>query len=434
MVDALPGPASKRPSGGRLFLLLVLAAASMAPAWVRAEEPTSSPVSPGTRTVTEAEVVRQALGRAPLIDALEGAVEVERGTAVAVAARPNPQLNYAREHTFGPLGTGEDYVSVSHTFDLSRRRRLRGHAAQQRAVAVEHDGEAVLAELAAEARLRFYELLHRQHRVRARRAFIAEIERALAIVERREARGDAARYDRRRLEREQSIALDGLEAELGALEHAQARLGALLEGLVDTGIVASGSLLPTSEPPALESLREALSQRPDLRALDSRQRAATIDRKVAARWWVPDLWLAGGWKGVATASQGRTDGYMLGATLTLPLWNTSAGLTRSANAEARVAQNRRDMIEAEALAELTGLRAEAVRLVVAARRARERSVAASADLVRIASTGYEGGELSVLELLDAYRGAADDELAALELEHAARRAHIELDRVTGVVP
>lgn len=433
MADALPRPATKKPIDGRLFVIL-LAAASMTPAWVAAEEPTSSMASPSTRTVTEAEVVHQALGRAPLVDALEGAVELERGTAVAVSARPNPQLNYAREHTFGPLGTGEDYVSVSHTFDLSRRRRLRGRAAEQRAVAVERDGEATLAELAAEARLRFYELLHRQHRVRARRAFITEIDRALAIVEQREARGDAARYDRRRLEREQSVATDGLEAELGALEHAQARLGAFLEGPADTGLVASGSLLPKSEPPDLEGLREALSRRPDLRALDALEQAAAVDRRVAARWWIPDLWLGGGWKGVAVTGGGRTDGYMLGATLSVPLWNTSAGLSRIADAEARVVRSRRELVETEALAELTGLRAEAVRLASAARRAREHSVAASTDLVRIASTGYEGGELSVLELLDAYRGAADDELAALELEHAARRALIELDRVTGVVP
>lgn len=38
--------------------------------------------------------------------------------------------------------------------------------------------------------------------------------------------------------------------------------------------------------------------------------------------------------------------------------------------------------------------------------------------------------MTLLELLDAYRGAEEDELAALDLEHAARRARVELDRVT----
>ncbi len=66
----------------------------------------------------------------------------------------------------------------------------------------------------------------------------------------------------------------------------------------------------------------------------------------------------------------------------------------------------------------------------AARRFREDARAASADLVRIATAGYQGGEMTLLELLDAYRGAGDDELTALDLDQAARRARVELDRAT----
>ena len=46
--------------------------------------------------------------------------------------------------------------------------------------------------------------------------------------------------------------------------------------------------------------------------------------------------------------------------------------------------------------------------------------------------GYEGGELGLLEVLDAYRGQADDALTAIDLEHAAQRARIHVDRVAGV--
>ena len=45
--------------------------------------------------------------------------------------------------------------------------------------------------------------------------------------------------------------------------------------------------------------------------------------------------------------------------------------------------------------------------------------------------GHAGGEFTLLELLDAYRGATDDALRALELAHAARTARIELDRLSG---
>jgi len=431
----------RKPSIGRYLVTVIVgtALARAVPSTALAEEPTPSladdDVAPSI-TLTEEEVVRQALARPSLADALGGAVDVERGAAVTLATHPNPQLSYLREQTFGSLGTGEDYISLSQVLDIGNRRRLRSNAAKRRAVAIEREGEAVHAEIAADARLRFYEVLHRQHRAAALRTFISQIDAALGIVARREARGDAALYDRRRLERESAIASDRLEAELAALEHARARLAALLDGSVDAEahVAVAGELLPTTEPPTLPDLRRTASTRPDLRALDARGEAAAFERRAAGRWWVPDLRIEGGWKGVAVARQGRTDGFLLGAVVSLPLWNTSAGLSRVADGETRAARGRRELLEAELLGEITGLRAEAVRLAATARRARERSAATSNDLIRIASTGYEGGELTVLELLDAYRGAADDELAALELATAARRARIELDRAVGEVP
>ena len=90
------------------------------------------------------------------------------------------------------------------------------------------------------------------------------------------------------------------------------------------------------------------------------------------------------------------------------------------------------MLQAELTGELAGVRAEAIRLRVAATALRDQTATASRELVRMASLGYEGGELGVLELLDAYRGAVDDDLAVFEMELAARGARLELDRLTGV--
>ena len=71
------------------------------------------------------------------------------------------------------------------------------------------------------------------------------------------------------------------------------------------------------------------------------------------------------------------------------------------------------------------------RLIQAAQRFRRDAVGESVALIRTAEAGYVGDELGILELLDAYRGAFDDEMTALDLEFASRRARIELDLVTG---
>ena len=382
--------------------------------------------------LTERDVVVRALQRAPLTDAIEGEVAIEEGRGRAASAYPNPQLSYMREQTFGTFGTGEDYLSVAQIIDLGNRRGLHGEAGDARARAARREGDASRLSIAAEARLRFYEVLYRQDRVAALEGWLARIAEALTIVTRREQRGDAATYDRRRLERERAVATGRLETERAALERASARLRALLgTGAGVASVRVTGTLLPEDEPVALASLRASSSSRPDLLALDLRIEAASLDRTAASRWWVPDLRLEGGWKGVDLGRQGRTDGFLLGASLSIPLWDQSSGLARIAEGEARAARGRLALLESELDGELGGARAEAVRLRRAATEFREQTGAASGDLVRIASAGYEGGELGLLELLDAYRGAADDSLSALDMEHAARRARIELDRLTG---
>jgi outer membrane protein, heavy metal efflux system len=382
--------------------------------------------------LSERDVVTRALQRAPLTDAIEGDVAIEEGRGRAASAYPNPQLAYMREQTFGTFGTGEDYLSVAQIIDLGNRRGLHGEAGDARARAARREGDASRLSIAADARLRFYEVLVRQDRVAALERWVARIDEALAIVTRREQRGDAATYDRRRLERERAVATGRLETERAALERASARLQALLgTGTGTASVRVAGTLLPDGDPATLPSLRASTGSRPDLLALDLRIEAASLDRTAASRWWVPDLRLEGGWKGVDLGLQGRTDGFLLGASLSIPLWDQSSGLARIAEGEARAARGRRALLESELDGELGGARSEAVRLRRAAAEFREQTTSASSDLVRIASAGYEGGELGLLELLDAYRGAADDSLSALDMEHAARRARIELDRLTG---
>ncbi len=237
-------------------------------------------------------------------------------------------------------------------------------------------------------------------------------------------------YDLRRLERERAVATGRVETDRAVLGAARARLRALV-GPVPTAVAVGGALLPVDEPGELAKLREASSARADLRALDQRLEAVGHEGRAASRGWVPDLTLHGGWKRVDVRQQGGTDGVVVGASLSIPIWDHASGAARIAEGEAQVARGRRALFLAELEAQLEGAREEAVRLRAAAIEFRQRTSVASGELVRIASAGYAGGELGLLELLDAYRGAADDELTALEMEQAARRARLELDRMTG---
>ena len=65
-----------------------------------------------------------------------------------------------------------------------------------------------------------------------------------------------------------------------------------------------------------------------------------------------------------------------------------------------------------------------------------RAVAETEDLVRIARAAYEGGEVGILELLDAYRTQREVTLRMQELTAAARQSALELERLVGeeVIP
>jgi outer membrane protein, heavy metal efflux system len=418
MVRANIFPAFARPSVNR-FLFLFASVMTLASTTARAEP----------SMLTESEAVRRATNRPALAQAVQGAANVERGSGMVVGAWPNPQVSYMREQTFGNVGTGEDYVWVGQPIDIGNRRGLRARAANARAGAIEREGSAVRVQIAADARLRFYDVLYRQLRVAALQRWGVAIDGALEVVSKRASRGDAALYDRRRLEREKSVAAARSESEQASLERAVARLFAILswEG---AQVPVSGQLLP-DVPPAVAELRAQAQRRPDLLALDARVYAAELDLRSAARWWVPDFRFDAGWKGVHYANGGRSDGFLLGASLSIPLWNQSAGLTRIAQGEAAYAQGRKELVRTELEGEIAGARAELVRLRTGARKFRTDAQAASKDVVRIATAGYAGGEMNMLELLDAYRGSADDELTALDMELGARRARVELDRVTG---
>lgn len=418
----------ERPIVGRFFLILlsfILFLLSPRNAGAQAVVP------PSALILTESDAVSRAVGRAPLSETIEGSISIERGGALAAGAYPNPQISYLREQTFGGLGTEEDYLSLAQVIDLGNRRGLRRDAGAHRAVAAKHEGETTRAQVATEARQRFFEALYRERRVAILQAWAVRLDTALTIVARRTASGDAALYDQRRLQRESAVAQGRLATERAARDRALARLRSIADlPAVGTALVLQGELLPDSEPADTALLRERAERRPDLLALKARLQAAQSDRTSAGRWWLPDLRLEGGWKGVNLGQQGRTDGFLLGVTLTLPFWDSLSGLALTAEGEAQLARGRHALLLTELDGELTGLRAETSQLRQAAIHFREQTRAASAELVRIATAGYHGGELSVLELLDAYRGASDDELTALEMAHAARRARIELERIS----
>jgi len=125
---------------------------------------------------------------------------------------------------------------------------------------------------------------------------------------------------------------------------------------------------------------------------------------------------------------------MIAAGITVPLFDRGQAEEQRASANAVIARSEHQLALAEAEGKVRGRWTEVAELTAAARDQDRAAHEEGARLIAIAEAAYRGGELGVLELLDAYRGAYEAELQALDMAASAREARIELDRLTGGLP
>ncbi len=387
------------------------------------------PLAAGAQALTEAEALRLGLSRAELRDLERGTRALADAEVTAAGTWPNPTLDYERERTrTSPRGSDETW-RLAQTFDLSGRRGLRAAAAERRLGAAEASNSTRRGELAAEIRRQFHDLLHTQQVVHATETWVRRFLLIESRIEKQASAGEASGYDLRRISRERQTTEARLAAEQAKLLRQRERLAALIGRPADE---LSGSLLPPALP-ALDAALTKLEQRPELQVLARRAEAADLESRAAARGWLPDVTLGVGTK---KSDNGFTTdhGAIVSLSIPLPVFDRQQAGAQRAAAEAMTARAELGLAKHRAEGDLRGLHRQAERLTTAAADYRAQAVSTIPELLRIAEAAYQGGESTLLELLDAYRGALDTEATALDLEWQARAARIDYDLLTGSTP
>lgn len=380
--------------------------------------------------LTEVEAVERGLALPAYADTLQRDVSMARARAREERLWPNPVLSYSREVAGGST---EDMVWLWQEFAVSGSRGLRAAAADELLSAAEQSVERRRDLRAARIRVEFYSVLLGQNRTEVAEKWALQLTEAVQAVARREAAGDVSSYDRRRVERELHNAESRVASEKAALETAWMRFAPLfgIEPVAEADWpMVVGTLLPATEPPSIDGLVVTMDARADLMALENEVHAAELRSSAAARGWIPPVTLGAGPKIVDTAGV-RDTGFLVTAFVPIPVFQREQADRIRADAEARYARGQLSLRRAESLARLRGAWRNAVRVSEAARRLAAKTGDASVQLVHSAEAGYRGGEIGVLELLDAYRAMLEDGLRRLELEVEARRARIELDVTIG---
>ncbi|HET7833462.1 MAG TPA: TolC family protein [Gallionella sp.] len=382
--------------------------------------------------LTEAQSVRQGLARPEVAELANSTVGEAEANAIEAGLWANPTLEYLHDRTRGVPGTSEQIWQVNQPLDVAGRRGLKGEAGARRTDAVRAGNAGQRAELAAAIKRRYYEVLLKQEVARSTESWLQQLGRAEHIFTLLQQAGEVSGYDRRRLARERQLAQARLAIERGELVLARERLAALTGVPDDPSPGVAGALLPPA-PPQLDAVLARLAEQPVLRELAFKADAAVLEGKAAARGWLPEVTAGIGTKQISDGVA-RGSGPLVSLSVPLPLFDHQQGARHRAAAQEQGARADYQLTLARFTGEARGLHRQLEHLIAAATAYRRDAVVSSGDLVRIAEAAYQAGESTLLELLDAYKGALETETTALDLEWKARQACIEFDLLTGSIP
>lgn len=174
-------------------------------------------------------------------------------------------------------------------------------------------------------------------------------------------------------------------------------------------------------------------EHPRVRALEASAQAASLDAKAARRRSVPDLGLFLGYRTVTASGAGTSStghGFRAGLSLPLTFFDHGQGDAAQADADARVARATAGQLRRENGASVRAS-SERLKLLEQSRPEVDRG-ARDADVLRQkARQLYAAGELSITELLDAYRAAEEARLARIDLAEEIAAARLSLMRALG---
>jgi cobalt-zinc-cadmium efflux system outer membrane protein len=340
-----------------------------------------------------------------------------RAEAVGAGLWPNPAVEWERQKTGSGTRQGEsqDVLMASLPLVISGRLGLEKQAAERGAQAAEARHEWARAGLRHEAARAFAAVLAARERRSILEESLAQLGLLAEAIATRERAGEAAGYDRLRIELEVATVRDVLRG--AVLDEHQAEAQALR--LLGPGVTVlppfEGSLeVERPLPDGASLLAQLEERRGDVRALGLEASGADADRRAAGRGWIPEPSLRAGAQFLDVGLPGAGAGYVVGVGLPLPLFDRQQGEAARAEARRGLAEARRAALLHEARTRLA-----VVLEVVSGRRerlARHRAevLGRARELLRIAATAYRGGGAELLVLVDAERAAREARLTTVE--------------------
>lgn len=412
----------------KTFYRLALGAA-LAFSLVRA----SSAAEPATALSIEA-IQWLGLGGNGLVRAAQAQVRAAEAGVTAAAAYPNPELDVqgGQDRARVPAVTAgaSRSVFVSQRIENPALRSARIGSAEAGVVANRAGLERVRADLAAEIRVRAFELLLRQEEARAAADDLNLLEEVRRRVKVRVEVGESARYELIKADSEVLAARSRKEAALLNAQRARVVLVQLTGGALPANFELRASLLDPVRLPTLEVLRqEALDANPDVARLQAELQRAQLRTEQERASVLPSLQVK-----LGQQQDAEIRSSVLGVNVAIPLFDRRRGPIAENVAETeRVRETlafRRFEIGQQLESAWQGKQ-------IAQRKVEmiEGGVVKEAEsAMSVAESAYRFGERGLLDVLDAQRVLRGVRAELLQTRFELQSAAAEIDRLRAFYP
>lgn len=380
----------------------------------------------------------------PHIQALfDAQLDYAKGEQQAAGRWENPEVEYSQEHLDLLSGRSEET-----TWWLRQKLNIAGTKGMERdaAAAALQAAEAQVAlrrrQLQAQIREQFYAALAAQIQADSLANHHDRLQRIATFIEQRVAQGDASRYDSLRIAQELARAQSAYAQSRAEQQAEHHKLFSLVGGEPAT---LSGELLPPAAHINEVSFQQSLGQglheqhslkqhllehHPQLQMLAALERSASLSARAARREAWPEVSIGVGRKTLDEPGF-SAEGDAVALSVEIPLFDRSRGKVRRADALAHEYAadytSTRNRLNAQLQTLLTTLAAQHG----SAEALRQVSTAGENSLSTIAEASYQAGELSIMELVDAYRTELDTWQRYIDSARAARITFIQIQQLEG---
>ena len=342
-------------------------------------------------------------------------IETGRARLVQAGLLPNPRLDVATRSDFAFSNAGEYNVSltVSQQFPVAGRILRQKEVAQADIALAEAEVIEAERQLAGEIASTTYQLKVNELQIQSRDAFIKLEQSSANIAKQRLKSAEISELDVSTLQ----LDVDRLSQEKLTLSNRQQSLRQTLNGLlsrpINATLIVDVSVPENAIVPALETVQaKALNRRPDLRVanlhLDRAHAAKALAQ--AQRWedWSLGLGLEQSKQVIEGAPpQGISHSIGVNVSIPLPLFSKNQGQIAEANVAVQEADLTVETVRRRILNEITANHTEASNLQQQLARYRDSLLPTSKRNLELAQRGYQQGQLTLLEIIQAQRQQAE---------------------------